>query len=236
MICAGFARVTDGEGQGQALEALELAMPTHHPDESLLIEYAAGSLSEAKSLLVATHLALCVACRKAVEEAEIVGGALLEALDDRLGAGDPREPAAESRLIEVTRTAVSDSPLPNPLRDYLGVAFADIRWRPVWLGLEEYRLPRLSGVRLLSIPGGGRMPRHTHEADELTLVLQGAFDDGSGHFARGDVALADPSIDHRPRADVGERCVCLAVEDGALQLTGWTGRLFRAVRGSSRLG
>jgi putative transcriptional regulator len=211
-------------------------MPNHHPDESLLIEYAAGSLHEAKSLLVATHLALCPACRKAVEDGEIVGGALLQSSTYLVNAGDPREPTSGQNSRETRRAATSNDPLPNPLRDYVGTPFAEIKWTPVWRGLAEYPLPGFGGgVRLLSIPGGGRMPRHTHEADELTLVLQGAFGDFTGHYTRGDVATADPSIDHRPHADAGERCICLAVEDGALRLTGWTGRFFRATAAASAL-
>lgn len=211
-------------------------MANHHPDESLLIEYAAGSLSEAKSLLVATHLALCPACRKAVEDGEIVGGALLQSSAYTVNAGDPREPVTGSGARDVQQAASDRGPLPAPLRDYIGTPFADIKWTPVWRGLAEYPLPGFGqGVRLLSIPGGGRMPRHTHEADELTLVLQGAFGDVTGHYARGDVATADPSIDHRPRADAGEQCICLAVEDGALRLTGWTGRFFQVAAAASAL-
>ena len=202
-------------------------MPNHHPDDSLLIEYAAGSLGEAKALLVATHLALCPACRAAVRDGEIVGGTLLQAATYTVGAGEPREPGSAAMPTMRSRVSASSNPIPNPLRDYLVTPLADIAWRQVWLGLREYRLPQFGGgVRLLSIPGGGRMPRHTHEADELTLVLQGAFGDDTGHFARGDVATADSSIDHRPKADAGQMCICLAVEDGALRLTGWTGRLF----------
>jgi putative transcriptional regulator len=198
-------------------------MPNHHPDESLLIEYAAGSLSEAKSLLVATHLTLCPSCRELVKDGEAVGGALLRASNYNVGVGEAREPNTDVETPHAPR-ATNDMSLPAPLRDYVG----EIHWRPLWRGLCEYPLPQFgSGVRLLSIPGGGRMPRHTHDAEELTLVLKGAFEDGIGHYGRGDVAMADPAVDHRPRADVGTQCVCLAVEDGALRLTGWTGRLFQ---------
>ena len=206
-------------------------MPNHHPDENLLIEYAAGSLNEAKSLLVATHLALCPSCRKAVQDGEVIGGTLLQASQYLIGASDPREPV-QAVAVDVARPVADNGTLPRPLRDYVGKPVAELEWTPLWRGLSEYRLPQFAGgVRLLTIPGGGRMPRHTHQADELTLVLQGAFADVTGHYARGDVALADRSIDHRPRADAGEHCICLAVEDGALRFTGWTGRLFAVLEG-----
>ncbi len=69
------------------------------------------------------------------------------------------------------------------------------------------------------------MPVHTHEGTELTLVLAGAFSDAHGHFLRGDVAEADASVEHQPVADPGEDCLCLAVTDAPLRLTGPFGRL-----------
>ena len=50
----------------------------HHPQDDLLLSYAAGSLSESWSLAVASHLSLCSECRKTLEIAETVGGVLLE--------------------------------------------------------------------------------------------------------------------------------------------------------------
>ncbi len=64
------------------------------------------------------------------------------------------------------------------------------------------------------------MPVHTHAGMELTLVIAGGFRDEHGHFVRGDIAVADASVAHRPIADPGEDCICLAVTDGAVSLTG----------------
>ena len=69
------------------------------------------------------------------------------------------------------------------------------------------------------------MPRHTHDGSELTLVLTGGFTERGNHFLRGDVAVADSSVDHCPVADPGEPCLCLAVTDAPLRLTGPFGRL-----------
>jgi len=60
--------------------------PDHHPSDERLLEYASGAAPEPIALLVATHLALCPACRHVTAELEAVGGALLETLPpkDRL--------------------------------------------------------------------------------------------------------------------------------------------------------
>ena len=49
------------------------------------------------------------------------------------------------------------------------------------------------------------MPQHSHEGEEYTLVLRGGFTDGELHFLPGDVATADPTVDHQPIADAGEQ-------------------------------
>jgi len=74
------------------------------------------------------------------------------------------------------------------------------------------------------VKAGAALPQHTHEGAEYTLLLTGGFSDETGHYRRGDVAIADPSIDHRPVADEGEDCICLAVTDAPLRLTGRFGR------------
>ena len=51
----------------------------HHLSDQLLMAYAAGSLPEAFSLVVATHVSLCDECRARAEAYEAVGGAVLEA-------------------------------------------------------------------------------------------------------------------------------------------------------------
>ena len=208
-------------------------MPTHHPDDSLLLEYAAGSLGEAKALLVATHLALCPACRNAVRSGEAAGAALAFANETPETVSSPM-PDVSGEVVEAP-PAPSAVPaglaLPQPLRGYLGSPVAALPWSSVGLGLREYRLPEFkstTAVRLLAIPAGRRMPRHTHEGEELTLVLQGSFSDVTGDYQRGDVATADGRIEHQPQAGSGEECLCLAVEDAPLRLTGVTGAVLTA--------
>jgi len=75
-------------------------------------------------------------------------------------------------------------------------------------------------ARLLYIPAGTAMPDHGHRGLELTLVLQGAFQDDEGYFARGDIEIADADLHHTPVADITQDCICLAVTDAPLRLKG----------------
>ena len=49
----------------------------HHVSDRLLMAYAAGTLPEAFSLVVATHLSLCDECRARAASYDALGGAVL---------------------------------------------------------------------------------------------------------------------------------------------------------------
>jgi len=53
-------------------------MIQHHPDSTLLAEYAAGSMSQGQSLGIAVHLHYCDLCRQQVRALNQLGGAMLE--------------------------------------------------------------------------------------------------------------------------------------------------------------
>jgi len=208
--------------------------PTHHPSEARLLDYAAGSLAEPMALLVATHLALCPHCRLETRELEELGGALLDELEpsplteggvDRLFARLERQDEQEEP--SPSPAVAGDPDLPEPLRSCLGGSLSTLPWRRIGPIGQVALLPQHPGLttRLLSIRAGTAMPSHTHAGTEMTLVLRGAFSDETGHYLRGDVAEADDEVDHRPVADEGEDCLCLAVTDAPLRLTGKLGRL-----------
>jgi putative transcriptional regulator len=209
--------------------------PTHHPDESALLDYAAGACSEAASVMIASHLALCPLCRADVARLEELGGILLDDiaptplesanLGDLLARLDALDETPEPAPI---KPVLSESALllPQPLRDYVGDPDA-LPWRKLG-GLEEAELAHGSTgehLRLLRVKGGGALPRHTHHGNEMIMVLTGAFTDVTGHYRRGDFAMHDDSIDHRPVADAGADCVCLLFTDAPLRFTGPLGWL-----------
>ena len=78
---------------------------------------------------------------------------------------------------------------------------------------------------LLRVKAGKPVPRHTHRGIELTLVLTGAYCDAANCFVRGDIQVADPTIDHQPMAQAGEDCICLVALEAPIWFTGPVGRL-----------
>lgn len=199
--------------------------PDHHPSEELLLDHAAGALAEAPALLVATHLALCPACRADLAALESLGAGLLEAgepgvldealLERTLARLDGQEPAPEAVAQRLAWP-------PRPLRDYLRGALEALPWRMRLPGVHGCALDGLAGgkVEMLRIQPGRAVPSHTHRGVEMTLVLEGGYADELGHFGRGDVCVADESITHRPHADDGPDCICLTVTDGVLRFSG----------------
>ncbi len=209
-------------------------MPAFHPPEEVLLAYAAGNLPEALSLVVATHLALCPQCRETVAACEAVGGALIEELDPAEVSNGALD-AVMARLDAVALPEARpqkiegiDLRLPQPLRGYVGADLDSLAWHRVMPGLEEVEIETGSSglrARLMRVAAGRTMPSHTHGGEEFTLVLTGAYNDASGHYACGDVQVADPGVDHQPVAEDGEPCVCLVVSDAPIKLTGRYGRL-----------
>lgn len=214
---------------------------THHPKEEMLLDYATGALGETWSLAVATHLALCPACRKAVAVMEDIGGNMLEtvtpapisdrAFDALMARLDDKidEPTAPISVVPPT----GDAPvLPQPLRDYVGSDLDGVQWKRLGMGARQFIIPtRQKSVtsRLLRIPAGRPVPEHSHNGQELTLVLCGAFEDKTGYYGRGDLQEADGSIEHQPHAASGEDCICLAITDAPLRFRSLAARIVQPV-------
>lgn len=201
----------------------------HHPEGDALWAYAAGTLDEASSVLVATHLALCPHCRADVTQMEAIGGELLEdigtaavsskSLDAIMARIDGPVAAPSKPAAPVIRISKAASVLPRPLRDYVAEGDQDIKWRKLTTGVEFIDLPVSAEgrrARLLKIAPGTSVPRHGHGGEEMTMVLAGGYTDEFGSYARGDVETANTTHVHQPVADAGEPCICLTVTRGAL--------------------
>ncbi len=195
----------------------------HHPTDGLLMAYSAGSLPEAFSLTVATHVSMCDECRARLGAFDTLGGALLEKeaapmAGDSLAATVARIRAGGERVREwpLPRKA---GVLPAPLCDYVGGDLEAVRWRPIGMGLKQAILPtaRDATARLLFIPAGAAVPGHGHRGTELTLVLQGAFLDATARFGPGDIEVSNEDVTHTPVADIGADCICLAATDAPLR-------------------
>lgn len=213
------------------------ADPRPLPDD-LLAAYAAGTLAPSVDLLVATHIALCPAARKAVATFEAAGGELLQSIEPASVAEDGLE-----RLLARLEEPESEAPppparaldprVPRPLADLLPAGLDGLRWQMLLPGLARFPLPLDGGggdAQLLRVRPGRSSPRHDHEGEELVLILDGAMRDERDLYRRGEVALAEPGVSHRPSAEPGAVCYCLAVTTAPIRLLGPLGRALDLLR------
>jgi putative transcriptional regulator len=204
-----------------------MSTPRHHPPEELLFDYANGACGEGIGLLVATHLALCPACRDDVAMLEQLGGELLDDSDGHARVEAELEAlrdslaAASASAGERPRPAVIAPELlvyPEPLRSYMAPS-GKLSWTRKLPGFRYRDLDvALNGVplRVSVLHGGLTIPTHTHNGLELNLVLHGGFSDRGDDYLRGDVAVGDRSVTHHLDIHRGEDCILLAANEERL--------------------
>jgi len=202
----------------------------HHPSDAALAAFASGALDEGRSLVIASHLSFCAACRNVVRNFEHVGGALL----DRLEPAPMRPDALERALAEIGKVESPITPtpraaarnLPCPLSEY---ALGPWRWigRGVQRRSVDVATEPGSHVFILSAAPGTRVPHHGHAGTEWTCVFEGAFRHDLGRYGPGDFEEADETVQHQPVVEDGPSCVCLVALQGNLQFPGWLRRLLQ---------
>jgi putative transcriptional regulator len=201
---------------------------THHPSDETLAAFASGGLDEARSVVVAAHVALCEQCRTTMGALEQVGGTLIE----QAAPAALRPEALDAALARIGTAAPSVSAA-LAVADYPAVLapYGVGPWR--WIGPGLYwrgtDVPSGDGTRvfmLKSAPGSSLL-HHGHSGVEWTCVLEGAFRHELGRYGPGDFDDADDSVDHTPFVEPGPTCVCLVALQGKLELRGWIGKLLQ---------
>lgn len=207
----------------------------HHPDTATLMAYGAGTLEEAFSVLVASHVSECEACRAVAREAEELGAALAEPLDAgqsdfdalmaRIDAADP-EPEVKPQV---------GGDVPVPLARLIGNSLDEIRWRLIAPGVRKADFSgEVSGnasLFMLQIAPGKAMPEHGHVGSEMTLILRGAYADEFGRFGAGDIADHDADVEHTPVVEPGNPCICIVAADSKARFTSPIARLLQPLAG-----
>ena len=216
--------------------------PRHHIPDDLLLGHAAGGLGEAESLLVATHLTMCAACRAQSAALDAWGGAMLEEVSPQSVPAEllastlsqldaPIPPPPPPRALPPELAAL---PLPEPLRSCVAAAEQQ-RWKMLLPGLVyQLTLPVSWGstpVRLTRVRGGFKVPPHTHTGRELSLVLAGGFHDRGQGYAPGDITDWDEQVTHALHIDPGEDCLILAVNEAPLVPVGLSSKVVSWITG-----
>lgn len=205
---------------------------SHHPDPATLMSFAAGTLSEALSAVVAAHADVCRACARDLRRLDVVGAVLLERLAPRpLSAAEP-DPARPRGPEARRRPAADGRPL---IESIVGGPIEARSWRRIAPGVRTSRIALSDGakgdLRLLRVAAGKTIPEHGHGGGELTLVLAGAFRDATGHYRLGDIADLDADVEHTPLVDADGECICLIASETPARFKGVVSRWLAPIVG-----
>lgn len=224
--------------------------PNHHLDDATVLSYSAGALPTAMNVVASAHLEHCPHCRGRVHVAERIGGTLMQQQRGEAPRQDDRDamlalldrepeaaPAATALASRADAADVVEPPdrdrLPTALHPWFGPSMRALKWRRIAPGVQRIRAGSVAGgeLMLLRIAPGSRLPLHSHGGTELTMILDGAYDDVLGHFGPGDVADLDGQTLHQPVTAPGVPCVCVAATDAPLVFSGWFARRLQPLLG-----
>ena len=210
-------------------------IPSHHPDDSWLLSFAAGTLDLGQQVAIATHLQSCARCRGFARALECVGGVLLaDAQPAPLSEGRLERALAALDRVEAPRPAPPRQTAPDdgsPRLPPFVERFPMGPWRKLGTAVRTrpILLPETSATRvfLLESKPGAKVFAHTHGDLEMTCVLSGAFRHEGGRFAAGDIDVAQSDDHHDPEIEPGETCLCLVAMQGDLRWQGLLGRMMQ---------
>lgn len=210
-------------------------MPHYHPNDNILTEFAAGTLPVAQAVAVNAHLHYCAHCRRAVSRLEVIGGALLEELtpkaltensfDDLMARIDaPSHSQQEKPYTEPAAEIYRQ--LPSVVANLMD--HRKLKWRKVNRTLHSATLAvgqKQYEVSLQRIKAGECVPEHDHRGLEITVVLEGSFSDKQGIYQAGDFMVKEPGEVHQPISAQHQDCLCLAIQESPVKLTGLFGKI-----------
>ena len=211
-------------------------------DEEAITDYVLGALSPAKHIIVACQSEIAKSVAERVAFQEEIAASMLEDTESQslsplfMGNVLASLPAQESANENDIEHPV-DGLAPKSLRHMLGHGLQDLKWKSLVPGVAVHDIlgnrKTKDGDRLylLKAKGGMRMPDHSHNGEEWTLILTGSYTIGDKRFTRGDLHIEDETETHAPHIDEGEDCICLVMTQGPLKMQGWLPKVVQRVVG-----
>ena len=207
---------------------------TFHPQPDLLLKFASGNLDPAYCSIIEVHNSFCSGCANMIEQFEQLGGTHLEEsmpMSMQTSFSEMMQKLDEQNnqyaATEETQTQSSSKKL-SSVKDILSFAkrpsIQKSRWIPITKRISDIRVDITDPgytARLIQLKAGTRVPMHTHQGEEVTVVLKGAFRDDLGLYKAGDFIIRNSSHKHMPYAE--SDCICFAITNAPLHYTGFLG-------------
>ena len=211
-----------------------------HPSSELLNQFVHGELAAGKSIVVSAHMELCESCSAKAKELQALA---VSSWVDPSSAGQSDQ-TSEADYVNMVAGIVTSSQIKSaPIEDLVEVdidvldhsiklpkvlakaASQGLKWKKVAGGISEAQLfiDNETQCEFIYMAPGGKVPVHTHQGSEATLVLEGSFEDELGEYKASDFIIRDAQHNHQPRSKEG--CLCFSVLDSPLQFTEGLARL-----------
>lgn len=206
--------------------------PPRTVEDEWLAAASAGTLSNAKALLLACQAEIEPSVSQSLAQLDDVGSAMLETthgeeMSDAFFENlfDAVDAASNDNTDNITTVAqkTPEAPdwMPSALADFLERSGAPLKWKSAGPGVKRASLFESEDgerVYLLKAKPGTKMPEHSHTGEEWTLILQGGYHVGSEAYARGDLHQEDSECQHQPLIDDhGDDCISLVMDEGAVR-------------------
>lgn len=219
----------------------------YHPSDEVLSDFAQGKLSTGMSVALSAHIELCQSCRQRsseLESREIVSwlqadraqplaspdfSGLLDLITSQpqLTIETKETPHSEEEPL-VSELHMLDHSITLP-RVLAKAASRGLVWHKLAGGINQaqVQIDNETQCEFLYMTPGSQVPVHRHQGSEVTLVLDGGFEDEFGHYGPSDFLVRDKRDQHQPSTEEG--CLCFAVLDSPLTFTSGLARLFNPI-------
>lgn len=209
----------------------------HHPTHELMSVFASGELPASLSIAVAAHIELCRDCQT------LVNRITQQAAQQEFTSLTPQQDNEEDFSDMIAQITQDDALFEMAQASEQTIEFKGQYYtlpralqslsvqKPQKLGkLTRSRIDLQEGslkTSLLHIEPGGSVPIHTHKGFELTLLLDGEFEDEMGKYQKGDFIWLTGEHEHTPTTTTG--CLCFTVSNDALQFTQGISKLLNPI-------
>ena len=136
----------------------------------------------------------------------------------------PQMKGDRTRADSVSEIHMLDHSVTLP-RALAKVASDGLVWNQLAGGINQamVTLDDQTQCEFLYMKPGSQVPVHKHQGNEVTLVLDGSFEDELGHYKPADFVVRTAKDLHQPASEEG--CLCFAVLDSPLTFTKGLARL-----------
>lgn len=197
-------------------------MINFHPSRELLARHSAADLPLSLAIAVSAHSEMCPVCQALLAEIteQDAQQSWLDSGSEQVDFADMLEniiaqpPQLQQRKIRPTvHTCIAGKEyvLPTALR-----TFIDLQWS-TFGAVSRARVNKDNQhirSNLLYIDKNGAIPKHKHRGYELTLLLDGCFEDERGVYNKGDFIWLNNDVEHAPFSKEG--CLCYTVQNAPL--------------------